>query len=57
MEVVANVNLLEGSPSRTVLLKLLWNCCVPPKVFVLWEVWSGKILTMEQLKKRISFGY
>ena len=32
---------------------MLWNPIVPTKVgFFAWEVWWGKILTMDQLKKR-----
>ena len=32
---------------------LIWNPLVPTKVgFFVWEVWWGKILTMDQLKKR-----
>ena len=33
--------------------KLIWNNCIHPKVsFFVWEAWWGKVLTMEQLKKR-----
>ena len=33
--------------------KLILNNCIPTKInFFAWEVWYGKILTMEQLKKR-----
>ena len=33
-------------------MKILWNSCVPPKVCIFaWEVWWGKVLTMDQLKK------
>ena len=32
---------------------LIWNSCVPLKVCVFtWEVWWGKVLTADQLKKR-----
>ena len=49
----ANFKLLEGGNLKSVLLKVLWNGCVPSKVcFFAWEVWWGKVLTMEQLKKR-----
>ena len=51
--VKANFVLLEGGNLRTVSMKMIWNNCVPPKVsFFAWEVWWGKVLTMEQLKKR-----
>ena len=34
-------------------VKMLWNPIVPTKVgFFAWEVWWGKILTMNQLQKR-----
>ena len=34
-------------------VKMIWNPLVPTKVgFFVWEVWWGKILTMDQLKKR-----
>ena len=34
-------------------IKMIWNPLVPTKVgFFVWEVWWGKILTMDQLKKR-----
>ena len=33
--------------------KLIWNICIPTKVsFFAWEAWWGKVLTVEQLKKR-----
>ena len=33
--------------------KLIWKNCTPTKICLFtWEVWWGKILTMEQLKKR-----
>ena len=33
-------------------VKMIWNPIVPTKVgFFVWEVWWGKILTMDQLKK------
>ena len=32
--------------------KMLWNPCVPTKVyFFAWEAWWGKVLTSDQLKK------
>ena len=53
LSVKANFGLLEGENMRIVPLNILWNSCVPPKVsFFAWEVWWGKPLTMEQLKKR-----
>ena len=34
-------------------IKLILNNCIPTKIrFFAWEVWWGKILTMEQFKKR-----
>ena len=45
--------LLEGSSQQSVPIKMLCNPTVPTKVgFFAWEVWWGKILTMDQLKKR-----
>ena len=33
-------------------MNLLWKGCVPSKVnFFVWEVWWGKVLTMEQIKR------
>ena len=51
--VMANTVLLEGNLGRTMPWLMLWNNCVPPKVcFFAWEIWWGKTLTMENLKKR-----
>ena len=48
----ANASLLEGDADGTAPVKILWNGCVPPKVyFFAWEVWWGKVLTMEHVKK------
>ena len=48
-----NYKMIKGGNPRVVPLNLLWNSCVPPKLrFFAWEAWWGKILTMEQLKKR-----
>ena len=45
--------LLEGGSQQSVPIKMLWNPTVPTKVgFFAWEVWWGKILTMDQLKNR-----
>ena len=45
--------ILEGGPSRRAPIKILWNPYVPSKVgFFAWEAWWGKVLTMDQLKKR-----
>ena len=45
--------LLEGGSQQSVPIKMLWNPTVPTKVgFFAWEVWWGKILTLDQLKKR-----
>ena len=52
MSVKANFKLLEGGNLKSVLLKVLWNGCVPPKVcFLLVKFGGGKVLTMKQLKK------
>ena len=49
----ANYRHLEGDLSGTIPTCLIWNSCVPPKVSVfIWEAWWGKVLTMDQLKKR-----
>ena len=49
----ANVTLLEDVSESKSPWKPLWNSLVPPKVsFFAWEVWWGKILTKEHLKKR-----
>ena len=46
-------DLLEGGRQQLVPIKMLWNPTVPMKVgFFAWEVWWGKILTMDKLKKR-----
>ena len=52
----ANVILLEGESNITAHpWKLLWNNLVPPKVsFFASEVWCGKIITTEHLKKGVS---
>ena len=44
---------LEGGRQQLVPVKMLWNPCVLTKVcFFAWEVWWGKVLTSNQLKKR-----
>ena len=49
----ANAALLEGDNRSTPPLDMLWNNYMPPKVcFSMWEVWWGKVLTTENLKKR-----
>ena len=51
--VKANYRHLEGDLSGSIPTSLIWNNCVPPKVSVfIWEVWTGKVLTMYQLEKR-----
>ena len=48
-----NAALLEGDNGRTAPLDMRWNNYVPPKECIFaWEVWWGKVLTMENLKKR-----
>ena len=47
--------LLEGNSENFLraLIKMLWNPNVPSKVsFFAWEVWCGKILTTDQLRRR-----
>ena len=45
-------DLLEGRRQHRVPFIMLWNSIVPTKVgFFTWEVWWGKVLTMNQLKK------
>ena len=47
---------LEGECSNIISEGLVWNSCIPPKVSVfLWEVWWGKVLTLNQLKKKRGF--
>ena len=50
--VKANYRHLEGDTSKAIPTRLIWSSCIPPKVSVFtWEVWWGKVLTMDQLKK------
>ena len=50
--VKANYKLLAGDDVHVLPADLIWNSCVPPKVSVFtWEVWWGKVLTINQLKK------
>ena len=32
--------------------KMVWNSWIPTKISFAWEAWWGKVLTMDQLKKR-----
>ena len=49
----ANAALLEGDNGRTTPLDMLWNNYMPLEVcFFAWEVWWGKVLIAENLKKR-----
>ena len=51
--VKSSYDLLEGGRQQLVPFKMIWNPLVPTKVgFFVWEVWWGKILSMDQLKKR-----
>ena len=51
--VKSSYDLLEGGRQQLVPVKMIRNPLVPTKVgFFVWEVWWGKILTMDQLKKR-----
>ena len=44
---------LERGSQQNMPLKVVWNLYIPSKVgFFGWEVWWGKNLTMEQLKRR-----
>ena len=39
---------LEGDSSKAILIGLIWNSCIPPKVSVFtWEVLWAKVLTMD----------
>ena len=45
--------LLKGGIASPLLAGLIWNSCIPSKMSVFtWEVWWGKVLTMDQLKKK-----
>ena len=51
--VKSSFDLLEGGRQQLVQVKMIWNSIVPIKVGVfVGEVWWGKILTMDQLKKK-----
>ena len=51
--VKAKYRQLEGGTCGRLPVGLIWNSCIPHKVSVFtWEVWWGKVLTMNQLKKR-----
>ena len=53
ISVKSSYDLLEGGRQQLVPVKMIWNPITPTKVgFFVWEVWWGKILTMDQLKKR-----
>ena len=48
--------LLDGSRVFPFLVQSIWNPCVPTKVgFFAWEASWGKILMLDQLKKRDEF--
>ena len=43
-----NYELMVGGNTKTVPMKMPRNSCVPPKVcFFAWEVWWGKVLTLD----------
>ena len=45
---------LEGGVSHVMPVKMLCKPCVSTEVgFFAWEVWWGKMLTTEQLKRRV----
>ena len=51
--VKSNYNLLVRENERHFPRNLVWNSCIPTKVsFFAWEAWWGKILTLDQFKKR-----
>ena len=51
--VKSSYDLFDGGRQHLVPVKMIWNPIAPTKVgFFVWEVWWGKILTMDQLKKR-----
>ena len=51
--VKSSYDVLNIGGQHLVPVKMIWNPIVPTKVgFFVWEVWWGKILTMDQLKKR-----
>ena len=50
--VKSSYDLYDRGRQHLMLVKMIWNPIVPTKVgFFVWEVWWGKILTMDQLKK------
>ena len=51
----SNLDVLEGGRGAEPFPKrLVWNQLVPTKVgFFGWEAWWGKVLTLDQLKRRI----
>ena len=51
--VKSSYDVLDIGGQNLVPVKMIWNPIAPTKVgFFVWEVWWGKILTMDQLKKR-----
>ena len=51
--VKANYRHMENACTDNYPTGLIWNSWVPPKVSVFtWEVWWGKVLTGDQLKRR-----
>ena len=52
--VKANYRHLTSDDVHVLPANLIWNSCMPPKVSVFtWEVWWGKVLTMNQLKNGV----
>ena len=44
---------LEGGRTIHFMKRMIWKQCVPTKIgFFAWEAWWGKVLTVDQLKKR-----
>ena len=44
---------MEGSSTVSFLKNIIWSPCAPSKVvFFVWEASWGKVLTLDQLKKR-----
>ena len=49
----SSFDFMEGGRSNFLPRKLFWNQCVPTNVgFYAWEAWWGKMMTIDQLKRR-----
>ena len=50
---ISMYSLLDLSPPLDFPSRSIWNPIVPPKLsFFTWEAYEGKVLTLDQLKKR-----